>query len=138
MKCEICGEVKTNSTEVITDNKGTTYYCPNCMVDAYIGGKLDFENNPEFIDDITGEHGAVKYERGDEQYVLEKETMLRLIGYNLDPDEYFALVEKYGNKQFMLHDDFYDEFDGGAIQPLDDQYDDDYDDDEYDDEQEED
>jgi hypothetical protein len=43
--------------------------------------------------------------------------MYRLITHNLDPDEYFALAKKYGADKFEIHSDFYDEFDGIAIQP---------------------
>lgn len=78
---------------------------------------LKLENNPDFVDDITGENGAVKYETEGESYTLEKETMERLILCNLTPEEYFTLAEKYSPHNFSLHDDFYDPIDGSAIQP---------------------
>ena len=101
----------------LTDTNSTETYCPNCLALAFCENKLNFQNNPNFIDDITGKPGAVKFESNDESYSLEKETMLRLISYNLKPNEYFALADKYGNDKYMLHDDFYTE-DGIAWQPI--------------------
>ena len=125
MKCINCGENRDVVCAKITDKNGEQHYCLNCCLSLYLRGKLNIENNPDFIDDITGESGAVRYQNGDECYTLERKTLGRLISHNLDPDEYFALVAKYGADKFELHDDFYDEFDGVAIQPatLDDPWD---------------
>ena len=118
MKCSICNENHECSTVKITDKNETKVYCLNCLLSEYLDGNLRLENNPDFVDDITNENGAVKYESEDESYVLEKKTLGRLISCNLDPDEYFALVEKYSADNFSLHDDFYDPDDGFAIQPV--------------------
>ena len=129
MKCKNCGNSSERILTTITDNNGSSVYCPNCLVEEFLSGNLNFENNMDFVDDITGEKGAVSYVSDGETYILEKEAMLRLISYNLDPDEYFALANKYGADKFMLHDDFYDSWDGGAVQPLgcyDDEDDDEY------------
>lgn len=116
MICSICNEGRPCAT-TISDKNGTTFYCPNCLLEAVLNRKIKFENDLNLIDDITGEKGAVKFESGDELYILEKESMYRLITHNLDPDEYFALAKKYGADKFEIHSDFYDEFDGVAIQP---------------------
>ena len=118
MSCSKCGDDRRVILTTITDKNGSVEYCPNCLIEAYIEFKLDFENNPDFIDDVTGEHGAVKFESEGEIYILERERMFRLIAHNLDPDEYFALAKKYGANKFEIHDDFYDDFDGVAIQPV--------------------
>ena len=118
MKCSKCGFEKHPSILVkITDNNGEAIYCPNCLLLHQLEGILKLKNNPNFIDDITGKKGAVKYEAEGESYTLEKETMERLILCNLTPEEYFALAEKYSPHNFCLHDDFYDPIDGCAIQP---------------------
>ena len=117
MKCCRCEQNSEYVIAKITDKNGFAEYCQNCLCELFFENKLLFENNPDFIDDITGEKGAVKYEAYDETYVLEKSTMIRLIARNLEPEEYFALVKKYGANKFLLHDDFYDPFDGIAVQP---------------------
>ena len=118
MKCSKCGNNRSVLMIRLTDAKGETIYCPNCLAAAYLNRKLHLKNHPDFIDDITGNHGAVKYEATDETYVLEVEAMKRLIAHNLDPEEYYALAHKYGADKFMIHSDFYDDFDGVAIQPM--------------------
>ena len=115
MFCSVC---KEKHVIKITDNNNTTPYCLNCLLSAVINHKLKIKNNPDFIDDVTGEKGAVKFENKDEIYVLEKERMYRLITHSLEPDEYFALAQKYGADKFEIHSDFYDDFDGVAIQPV--------------------
>ena len=119
MNCNNCKE-KFNEivTATITDKNGSTSYCMNCVTSLAVNDELKLENNMEFIDDITGKNGAVKYENLDEHYTLEKDTMRRLICNALEPEEYFALVKLYGASQFQLHSDFYDSCDGVAEQPL--------------------
>ena len=117
MICSMCKNDYGSIVTAITDKNGTNHYCPNCLLSGVLNREIKFENNPDFIDDITGENGAVKFENDNETYVLEKATMYRLITHNLNPDEYFALAKKYGADKFEIHDDFYDEFDGIAIQP---------------------
>ena len=120
MACERCGYKNPKGLiNAITDAKRTITVCANCLAEMYCFDELQFENNLNFKDDITGLPGAVKYQAIDECYFLEKETMYRLIARNLKPEEYFALVELYGTEYFLLHDDFYTE-DGVAIQPMDD------------------
>lgn len=118
MKCDVCNYESERIVAKITDGEGSYNFCPNCLVLRYAQEQLDFENHPDFIDDVTGEKGAVKFESYDEVYILEKDRMLRLIARNLEPEEYFALVKKYGANKYLLHDDFYDPFDGAAIQPV--------------------
>ena len=118
MKCSECGFDEKIVVISITDKNGSLEFCPNCLIKQFIENELSFENHPDFVDDVTGEKGAVKFESYDEVYVLEKERMLRLISHNLEPEEYFALAEKYGANKYMIHEDFYDEIDGEALQPV--------------------
>lgn len=118
MQCSLCNMQQDLCISTITDAAGIAHYCLNCLVGLAIDNKLNFENDPMLIDDVTGESGAVKYENGDEIYILEKERMRRLIAHSLYPDEYFALAKKYGADKFELHSDFYDAFDGEAVQPF--------------------
>lgn len=121
MQCSKCKNALYEDILItITDKNTETVYCPNCLLLEQLNGTLILENNPEFIDDITGEKGAIKYESKHESYTLEKETLARLILVHLTPEEYFALSAKYSPHNFSLHDDFYDPIDGSAIQPADD------------------
>lgn len=101
----------------LTDGAGRKVLCPNCTAILIAERELSFENDPKMNDDITGKTGAVEYMSGDERYVLECETMLRLLAHNLTKEEWKALTRKYGENQYMLHEDFYAE-DGTALQPL--------------------
>lgn len=118
MKCSKCGFESDISIATITDKNGSVQYCLNCTSIALINRQLHMENDETLVDDITGENGAVKFECGDETYILDSDTMKRLIALDLDPDEYFALAKKYGADKFHIHSDFYDDCDGVAIQPL--------------------
>lgn len=118
MKCEKCSFEHDAIMVEITDGVKTLRMCPNCVANSFMANELSFINNPDFIDDITGKAGAVKYTCGNEEYYLERRSMMRLVSHNLRPREYFALVKKYGADKFMLHDDFYWPTDGTAMQPL--------------------
>ena len=117
MKCEKCSFTHDVIIVEITDGVKILRLCPNCVAVSFLNNELSFINNPDFVDDITGKPGAVKYSCADEVYSLERRSMMRLISHNLRPCEYHALVKKYGANKFMLHDDFYWE-DGTALQPL--------------------
>lgn len=118
MKCSKCEVNNENVIVTIKDKNKEVPFCMNCLVECCINRKFNFENDENLIDDVTGEKGAIQYISKEVTYVLEKKTMIRLILNNLDPDEYFALAKKYGADKFELHSDFYDEFDGVAIQPI--------------------
>ena len=123
LKCENCGYNEHKCVAQIVGSNGTVTLCLNCSAEkvyeylekGYEWDKtLRFENSMDFIDEITGKPGAVKYimefEDGDaESYVLEKSTMLRLLNYNLTPYEHAALVDKHTWEPFLLHEDFYDD-----------------------------
>ena len=101
----------------LKDKKGEHHLCPNCVAFALCNGELHLENDENLKDDITGKNGAVEFISGDEHYTLERETMIRLLCHNLEPDEWIILSKKYGADKFQLHSDFYCK-DGTAIQPL--------------------
>ena len=117
MVCQKCGYNVESIVGTLKDKNGEQHLCPNCVAMMLCEGKLHLENSENLKDDITGKSGAIAFISGDEHYTLEKETMMRLLSHNLDPDEWVALSEKYGEDKFMLHSDFYLE-DGTAIQPL--------------------
>jgi hypothetical protein len=103
---------------VIADKHDLSIFCVNCTLEGTLNNDIVMENNPDFIDDITGKKGAIRYESGNESYTLEREVMKRLICCALEPEEYFALAKLHGSDKFLLHSDFYDDIDGEALQPL--------------------
>lgn len=118
MSCNFCKRELGAYEEKLEDKNGIQTYCPNCMTMLVAKQELKLENDPNLTDDVTGEKGAIKFTSGDETYILEKVRMLRLLSFDLNADEYFALAKKYGAHQFHLHDDFYDSVSGEAEQPL--------------------
>ena len=118
--CNRCGKDLQIIECHITDKNKTITLCPNCLcIFLYNDCGEEFENSDEYICDITGKRGAIRFKSGNEKYFLEKEIMLRLLKHNLKPDEYFALTEKYNENNNMLHDDFYYPDTGEAVQPMD-------------------
>ena len=117
MKCDNCKRGYNAIGIKLKDAIHEWNLCPNCLTFLFLEDKLNFVNDLNLIDDITGNPGAVEFISLDEKYVLEKETMLRLISYNLKRHEYIPLINKYGSNKFMLHDDFYGS-DGTAFQPI--------------------
>lgn len=65
--------------------------------------------------DISGEP-AVLYRSNDLEIALTPAELARLASLNLAPNEFFALLDKFG-MAFEWHDDFYDEDTGEALQP---------------------
>lgn len=116
-RCMHCGCKLERILVSLIDAAEERIICPNCIAAAVIAGNLTFEPNYDLVDDITGLPGAVKFQfLGDsEHYTLAPRAMLRLLAHDLRPDEWMALIDKYGD-QYMLHDDFYTE-DGEAWQP---------------------
>lgn len=115
--CEKCGYGHTVINITLKDAVGENTLCPNCLAVAFLNNKLHFVNNLDLICDITGKRGAVEFISEHEYYCLNSKAMLRLISHNLKPREYKILAKKYGEYQYMLHDDFYSE-NGFALQPL--------------------
>lgn len=115
-KCSECGTNRELNV-TMTDANGSKVFCRCCLaIREQNANEPTFVNSSELIDDITGQPGAVKYEAINESYTLDAAAMRRLIFLNLRPDEWHALVKKYDEYQFMLHEDFYDE-EGNAMQP---------------------
>ena len=118
MRCGNCEkDYDVNIIIKLKDKMGEQSFCPTCLALMVYNNDLYLENDISLKDDVTGKWGAVEYLSGDEHYVLEKGTMIRLICHNLKKDEYLILTKKYGSDKFQLHDDFYLE-DGSAIQPM--------------------
>lgn len=116
-RCQSCGFRYENILATLIDAAEERVLCPNCYTAAVANGRLEFEADQNLIDDITGEPGAVKFRSTFENYTLAPQTMLRLLARNLRPDEWKALVTKYSEHNFLLHDDFYTP-DGVAWQPV--------------------
>lgn len=118
--CNTCGLTIPQLLNNLSFNGNTLTYCPNCMCRAVADGSLaaQLQNDPNLIDDITGTSGAIKFSNDGETYCLNKDSMLRLLSYNLNPNEYIVLAQMYGDHNYMIHDDFYTD-DGIAIQPID-------------------
>jgi len=68
-----------------------------------------------FISDISGAP-AYRYATSEVQLHLTATEMYRLMRRNLEPAEYLSLRTKFG-VFFEIHDDFYDEATGKAMQP---------------------
>lgn len=116
--CEKCNKDYKSIEVTITDKNNKYVYCPNCLLlEFYNGNENNLENSDDFICDVINLRGAIHYNSQGEEYFLEKEILLRLINRNLTPNEYFALVKKYGQYKYMLHDDFYYYETGEALQP---------------------
>ena len=117
--CIMCGESHVVDIMII-DKDSTRTFCPNCLVIGVYNNYINFVNNSNLTDDITGNKGAIAYVTLDESYVLDRTTLRRLILHNLKPFEWKALYGKYVKNtskfHFMLHDDFYDDK-GNALQP---------------------
>lgn len=116
-RCMNCGYNKVPNIIVdLIDAAETRMMCPNCFTQAVAAGTLTFEADCNLVDDITGLPGAVRFVNDFENYTLSPRAMLRLLAHDLRPQEWKALVAKYG-EQFMLHDDFYTN-EGESLQPV--------------------
>lgn len=114
-----CGCDSESILVSLTDAGKERIMCPNCIAKALKKNKISFKGNMNLVDDVTGIHGAVKFQclGTSEQYTLTPRRMLRLLAHDLCPNEWKVLSEKYGTHNFMLHSDFYTE-DGWSIQPI--------------------
>lgn len=117
LECKHCGYSVPQVVITLTDGTRSQMLCPNRIAFGIISNKISFINNPNFVDDITGKPGAVKFEAYGESYTLERRTMMRLLAHSLQPAEYQALAKKYGADKYMIHDDFYLP-DGTSVQPI--------------------
>lgn len=121
-KCNDCGKTLKSVGVHITDNNGTHVLCHCCLAIREQDSDVPtFENNMDFIDDISGRHGAVKYESGNESYSLDKAVLRRLVFRHLTPNEWKILSNKYSPHNHALHEDFYDD-NGIALQPNDEDF----------------
>ena len=71
---------------------------------------------PSFASDITGAPGY-EYRSDEVTLALTRDELYRLLRHDLRPAEFLALVQKYGTF-YEVHDDFYDEGTGQALQPV--------------------
>jgi hypothetical protein len=101
----------------ITSSDGRSVYDPNTAAMTAASGKLLFgEPLPEILSDISGK-SAYKFRTMEVEMALTPDELLRLWRRDLRPEEFFKLRDKFG-VFFEIHDDFYDEEDGYAIQPM--------------------
>lgn len=67
--------------------------------------------------ECCGEKESISYTDGDATFYLCQAHLSDLINLNLSPIAFKTLYEKHGNI-YILHDDFYDETVGVALQPM--------------------
>lgn len=134
-KCEITASFLLNT---IDDGEKLIALCPNDCIFYAIGGlkesdlefypsevkskdelfceitntlKLDVKDDEKFYIYKTENHGEVL------TLHLSEKFLFQLLLLNLEPKAYFVLKEKHGIFH-EIHDDFYDEEDGYALQPV--------------------
>lgn len=113
-KCELCETEYTEDAIVnIVTNAGVLRACYTCLYRHVKDDSLTLECIPELECEVTGELGAVIYTGfknqntgKTERYILNPETMKRLLTYSLTQEEYIKLYIRKGF-QFMIHDLFY-------------------------------
>lgn len=116
---------RTNRTDlgvidIEISGQGTTLvFDPNGLIIALIRDEL-FPQLGEPISDnkgsvLSGQPGY-RYCDSEVDMVLERSELDRFIRHDLMPEEYFKLRDTYG-LFFMIHDDFYYEDTGEAVQP---------------------
>ena len=113
-KCELCEtEYPENAIVNIVTNSGVLRACYTCLYRHVKDASLTLEYIPELECEVTGELGAVIYTGfknqntgKTERYILNPETMKRLLTYSLTQEEYTKLYIRKGF-QFMIHDLFY-------------------------------
>jgi hypothetical protein len=76
---------------------------------------LDLKPMQGQVSVISGEP-AVVYRAEDLVIPMTPRELLRFLAHALRPDEFFALRDQYGSF-FEIHDDFYNERSGRALQP---------------------
>ena len=119
--CDFCG----NSLgfdyldHIISGKSETIKICPNCVVSGVYYNTINFPEG-NFISEISGAKNAIeiKEQISDETYYLSPNEAKRLFCHMLMPEEYNILLTNHDNREYMLHDDFYDE-EGNALQPID-------------------
>lgn len=99
----------------IEDQTSSQKFDPNSLIIALVSDKLKL-GDPIRISVLSGKPGY-RYRDSDVGFILTKDELFRFIERDLTPDEYFKLRDKFG-MFFMIHDDFYDEETGEAIQPV--------------------
>ena len=97
--------------------EGTTVLNPNEM--AIMASEFGLENFAPFKNERSDLSGglAVIYRSDDLEVRLTPDELQRLGSLSLQPEEFFALANKFGIAHDW-HDDFYDFETGEAIQPM--------------------
>ena len=93
---------------------------PNRLIAAVFNDKLFSELGEPIPAEVKGSvlsgRAGYRYSDSDVDMILERDELDRFIRCDLTPEEYFKLRDTYGIF-FMIHDDFYDEETGEALQP---------------------
>lgn len=105
--------LSTIEIQIVTQN-GILSMDPNqAAVAAYLENlPLGQASHPSDLSGVPG----YEYRTDEITLVLSREELYRFLRHDLLPAEYFTLVEKYG-VFFEIHEDFYCEATGTAIQP---------------------
>lgn len=93
---------------------------PNRLIVALLDDKLFSDLGAPIPTAVEGSvlsgKAGYRYSDSDVDMILERGELDRFIRCDLTPEEYFKLRDTYGIF-FMIHDDFYDEESGAALQP---------------------
>lgn len=100
----------------IVSANGSTVLDANNLLFSVAKGSLELGTPTTRPSDISGAPGYV-YQTTEIELVLTKPELLRLISRALEPKEFMALRDAFGDF-YEIHDDFYDEFTGEALQPF--------------------
>jgi hypothetical protein len=102
----------------LLDQNGTHSYLPNDLMIAFIRDKLHETLKPiEGLSSICSGEPAVVYRTSETELALTPDEVRRLTFHSLNPQEFKAIRDKAGDI-YELHDDFYDEATGEAIDPF--------------------
>lgn len=99
----------------IVHGSGVLRMDPNTAVQAGYEGDLKLGETVA-PSSISGAPGYL-YRSSEMQLALTLEELYRFLRRNLRPDEFLGLYRQFGSF-FEIHDDFYDETTGEALQPV--------------------
>ncbi len=94
---------------------------PNGLAMAIYGerdliAELGEPHTPDGAVSVLSGRPGYRYSDHEVDMILTGDELMRFVRYDLRPDEYLALRDRFG-MFFMIHDDFYDEESGESLQP---------------------
>lgn len=102
----------------VLDQNGTHSFTPNDILVAFARDNIQDTLRPiDGLQSICSGEPAVIYRTAEAEFALTPEELRRLTFKSLTPAEFMAIRDKVGDL-FDIHDDFYDQRTGEALQPL--------------------